>query len=95
MKKTEKGKTLMTWTTWIETEPEGNVNETIQQLYGRTRDMMSGRPPDTVRLTSLTPTVSGLLYDLQRAIYQESKGLTLREKEIAALLVSVYNGCVH
>jgi alkylhydroperoxidase family enzyme len=85
----------MTWTTWIETEPEDTVNETIRELYSRTRDMTTGRPPDAVRLTSLTPTVSGLLYELQRAIYQESKGLTLREKEIAALLVSVYNGCVH
>ncbi len=85
----------MTWTTWIDTEPEGSADETIRELYGRTRDMTSGRPPDTVRLTSLTPAVSGLLFDLQRAIYQESKGLTLREKEIAALLVSVYNGCVH
>jgi hypothetical protein len=85
----------MTWTTWIETEPDGIVNETIQALYSRTRDMTSNCPPDVVRLTSMTPTVSGLLYDLQRAIYQESRGLTLREKEIAALLVSVYNGCVH
>ena len=85
----------MTWTTWIETEPDGILNATIQELYGRTRDMTSGRPPDAVRLTSMTPAVSGLLYDLQRAIYQESKGLTLREKEIAALLVSTYNGCVH
>jgi hypothetical protein len=85
----------MTWTTWIETEPEGTANATIQELYGRTRDMTSGHPPDVVRLASMTPTVSGLLYDLQRAIYQESKGLTLREKEIAALLVSAYNGCVH
>jgi hypothetical protein len=85
----------MTWTTWIETEPEDTVDETIQQLYSRTRDMTTGHPPDTVRLMSLTPTVSGLLYDLQRAIYQESKGLTLREKEIAALLVSAFNGCVH
>jgi hypothetical protein len=85
----------MTWTKWIETEPEGSASEAIQELYSRTRDMTSGRPPDTVRLTSLTPTVSGLLFDLQRAIYQESKGLSLREKEIAALLVSVYNGCVH
>lgn len=85
----------MTWTTWIETEPEESGNETIRELYRRTRDMASGHPPDTVRLTSLTPAVSGLLFDLQRAVYQESKGLTLREKEIAALLVSVYNGCVH
>ena len=85
----------MTWTTWIETEPEENPGEQIRELYGRTRDITTGRPPDVVRLASLAPAVSGLIYDLQRTIYQESKGLTLREKEIAALLVSAYNGCVH
>jgi len=85
----------MTWTTWIETEPEDTGNETVRELYQRTRDMKTGRPPDAVRLMSLTPTASGLLYELQRAIYQESKGLTLREKEISALLVAVFNGCVH
>jgi hypothetical protein len=39
--------------------------------------------------------VAGVLHDLQLAIYHEANGLTLREKEIAALLVSTYNGCVH
>jgi alkylhydroperoxidase/carboxymuconolactone decarboxylase family protein YurZ len=57
--------------------------------------MATGQPPDLVRLTSLTPSVAGLLYDLQRTIYQEARGLSLREKEIAALIVSVFNGCVH
>lgn len=85
----------MTWTTWIETEPEESPGEQIRELYQQTREITTGRPPDVVRLTSLTPSVSGLIYDLQRTIYQESKGLTLREKEIAALLVSAYNGCVH
>jgi len=85
----------MTWTTWIETEPEDTANEQIQEIYRRTRDIATGRPPDAVRLASLTPAVSGLIYDLQRTIYEESKGLTLREKEIAALLVSVFNGCIH
>ena len=85
----------MAWTTWIETEPENTGNETVRELYERTRNMETGHPPDGVRLMSLTPTASGLLFDLQRAIYQGSKGLTLREKEIAALLVAVFNGCVH
>ncbi len=67
----------------------------VQQLYHRTRDRATGRAPDTVRLTSMTPQVAGLLHDLQQAIYHGAKGLTHREKEIAALIVSVYNGCVH
>ncbi len=85
----------MAWTTWIGIEPDDTADEAVQQLYHRTRDRATGRPPDVVRLTSMTPQVSGLLYDLQRAIYHGAKGLTLREKEIAALIVSVYNGCVH
>ena len=85
----------MAWTTWIDIEPDDAADETVRQLYGRTRDAATGAPPDAVRLTSLTPEVAGHLYDLQRAIYQGSRGLRLREKEIAALIVAVYNGCVH
>jgi len=85
----------MAWITWIGIEPDDVADEVVQQLYNRTRDPATGQPPDTVRLTSLTPPVAGLLYDLQKAIYYGAKGLTLREKEIGALLVSTYNGCVH
>ena len=82
----------MTWTTWIEIEPEDTADESVQQLYHRTRDRTTGRPPDTVRLTSRTPRVAGLLHDLHKAIYHGARGLSLREKEIAALIVSGYNG---
>jgi alkylhydroperoxidase family enzyme len=85
----------MTWTTWIETVPLDTADETARELYRDRRDMTTGRPPDVVRLTSLTPSVSGLLHDLQQAIHREATGLTLREREIAALIVAVYNGCVH
>lgn len=85
----------MTWTTWIDIEPEDTADRSVQELYDRIRERDAGRIPDTVRLTSLTPKVAGLLYDLQRAIYHGAKGLSLLEKEIAALVVSVYNGCVH
>jgi alkylhydroperoxidase family enzyme len=85
----------MAWISWIQIEPDDTKNEVVEQLYNRTRDRTTGAPPDTVRLTSLTPQVAGLLHDLQLAIHHEAKGLTLREKEIAALLVSTYNGCVH
>ncbi len=85
----------MAWNPWIEIEPDDTTNEAVARLYDRTRDRAAGRASDTVRLNSLTPRVAGLLYDLQKAIYHEATGLTLREKEIAALLVSAYNGCVH
>lgn len=85
----------MAWTTWIEIEPDDTTNAEVQELFHLTRDRATGRPPDAVRLTSLTPQVASLLYDLQRAIYHGARGFTLREKEIAALIVSVYNGCVH
>ena len=85
----------MPWLPWIKTEPYDTDNEEIRQLYARTRSALTGRPPDTVRLASLTPDVAGLLFDLQRAIYQGAKGLSVREKEVSALIVSAYNGCVH
>jgi hypothetical protein len=85
----------VTWTTWIETVPVDTTDEPVQGLYRNTRGMTTGRPPDSVLLTSLTPRVSGLLFDLQKAIHQEATGITLRESEIAALIVAVYNGCVH
>ena len=85
----------MAWTTWIEMEPVDTVKEEVARLYNRALDRTTGRPLDIVRLTSLTPRVAGLLYDLKEAVCQAAEGLTLREKEIAALLVSTYNGCVH
>ena len=85
----------MAWNPWIRIEPDDPADPAARDLYARTRDAALGRPPDTVRLTSLTPVVSGLLHDLQRAIQAEARGLSLREREIAALLVATLNGCVH
>jgi hypothetical protein len=85
----------MIWNPWIEIEPDDTKDDDVQKLYQITRDRLTGRSPDTVRLNSLTPKVAGLLYDLQKAIYNGTEGLTLREKEISALIVSTYNGCVH
>lgn len=85
----------MIWTPWIEIEPDDTADEAVAQLYDRTRERPTGRPSDTVRLNSLTPRVAGLLYDLQKAITHEAGGLSIREKEIAALIVTAYNGCVH
>lgn len=85
----------MPWTTWIATVPEDTNDAAVQQLYRRTRDYATGNPPDLVLLNSLTPSVAGLIHDVQKAIYDGADGLTLREKEIAALIVSSFNGCVH
>ena len=85
----------MTWFPWIHIEPDNSENETVRELYRRTINHVTGKIPDAVRLTSLTPDVAGLLYDLDRAIEAAAKGLSSREREIAALIVSVNNGCVH
>jgi hypothetical protein len=85
----------MPWIPWIMTEPYETDNEEVRQLYAKTKSALTSRPADTVRLASLTPDVAGLLFDLQRAIYKGANGLSAREKEISALLVSAYNGCLH
>ena len=82
----------MPWKTWIQIEPHDTANETVQRLYDRTRDKTSGHPPDVVSLNSLTPDVAALVYYLNRAIHDSAKGLTPREQEIAALVVSSLNG---
>ena len=82
----------MAWQTWIQIETDSTTDEAVRQLYDSTRDRLTGAPLDTVRLTSLTPKVARLLYDLNRAIHSEAKGLSAREQEIAALIVSSYNG---
>ena len=82
----------MPWTPWIETEPLDTPNETVRELYHQTRIISSGLPPDTVRLHSLTPEIAGLIYKLSHMIHDSARGLTLREKEIAALVVASFNG---
>jgi len=82
----------MTWTPWIETEPLDTPNEKVRELYHQTRDLSSGLPPDTVRLHSLTPEIAGLIYRLNHLIHESAGGLTLREQEVAALVVASFNG---
>ena len=85
----------MPWVPWIQTVPEDTTDEAVRQVYDRTRIRRTGQVSDTVRLTSLTPEVAGLINDLNRAVHLNATGLTRREQEIAALIVSAYNGCVH
>ncbi|MFC1798508.1 carboxymuconolactone decarboxylase family protein [Thermodesulfobacteriota bacterium] len=85
----------MPWTPWIEIEPDDTADETARRLYHDTRNPDTGRPTDLVRLSSLTPEVAELMQRLNHAIHNQAGGLSVREQEIAALIVSAFNGCVH
>jgi len=85
----------MPWVPWIDTEPESAASEEVRKLYQKTRNAETGNVPDVVKLASLTPEIAGLIFDLNKAIHRNATGLTEREIEIAALIVSSYNGCVH
>ena len=85
----------MTWIPWIEIEPDDSPKEEVRQLYQNTRNALTGNVSDLTRLTSLTPVVSQHLDRLCKAVYQNTSGLTVREKEIAALVTSSFVGCVH
>jgi len=50
---------------------------------------------DLSRLTSGAPEVSELIDQLCLAVYRNASGLTLREKEVVALVTSSFIGCVH
>lgn len=85
----------MPWIQWIETAPDDTADEETRQLFERTRNRRTGQGSDMVRLTSLTPEVAGLINDLNRAVHISATGLSRKEQEVAALVVAVYNGCVH
>ncbi len=85
----------MPWTTWIDIEDESTSDEEVQELYAETRNGLTKKVPDLVRLASLTPEVSGLMLSLNQAIHRNAGGLTVREQEIAALITASLNGCVH
>ena len=79
----------MAWVPWIETEQDDSSNEDVQNLYKKTRNSVTGRISDLTRLTSLTPAVSTHIENLRSAAYGDASGLTVREKEIAALAQSL------
>ena len=84
----------MAWVPWIETDDEQTDSETARQLFRETREP-DGAVSDLARITSRTPLVAKRIHQLCRAVYASAKGLTLREKEIAALVTSAFVGCVH
>jgi alkylhydroperoxidase family enzyme len=85
----------MSWVPWIETENENTSNVEAKNLYARTRHPITRKISDLTRLTSLTPQTSELINQLCTLVYQNATGLSVREKEIAALVTSSLNGCVH
>jgi hypothetical protein len=85
----------MPWVPWIQIEKEDSLKEEAIQLYKKTRNSFTGKISDLTRLTSLTPEVSTHLNNLCSAVYKNASGLTVREKEIAALVTSSFVGCVH
>ena len=85
----------MPWVPWIQIEKENSSKEEVIQLYKKTRNSFTGKISDLTRLTSLTPEVSTHLDKLCSAVYKDASGLTVREKEIAALVTSYIVGCDH
>ncbi len=85
----------MPWVPWIQIEEDDASNDEVRQLYKKTRNSLTGQISDLTRLTSLTPEVSNHLDSLCSAVYKNAVGLTVREKEIAALVTSSFIGCVH
>ncbi len=85
----------MSWTPWITIEDEHTSNEEAAQLYERTRNPVTHKLSDLVRITSLTPQTAELISKLSSSVYRNATGVSAREKEIAALVTSSLNGCVH
>jgi len=85
----------MPWKPWIHVEPDDTSNEDARKLHDRTRNPITHEISDLTRITSLTPETSELINQLCEAVYRNATGLTVREKEIAALVTSSFNGCVH
>lgn len=85
----------MSWTAWIKIENDNTENEAVKRLYQRTKNPLTKELSDLTRLTSLTPEASELIDRLSKSVYENATGLSAREKEIAALVTSSLNGCVH
>jgi hypothetical protein len=85
----------MPWIPWIKIEKDDTSKEEVKQLYKKTQNSLTGKMSDLTRITSLTPEVSNYLDSLCSAVYRNASGLTVREKEIVALVTSSFVGCVH
>ncbi len=85
----------MPWIRWIQIEDENAEDEKVKKLYEKTKNPVTKKISDLTRITSLTPECSELIDKLCTSIYKNATGLSAPEKEIAALVTSSFNGCVH
>lgn len=85
----------MPWVSWIEIEDDKTENTAAKMLYQETKDPITKKISDLTRITSLTPETSGLIDKLCKSVYKNATGMSVREKEIVALVTSSLNGCVH
>ena len=85
----------MPWIPWIRIEALDTEREEAKALYEKTANPLTKKISDLTRLTSLTPQVSERIDELWKSVYKNATGLSAREKEIAALVTSSLNGCVH
>lgn len=85
----------MHWTPWIEIEDENSEKEVVKKLYENTTNPVTNKISDLTRITSMTPEVAELIDKLCISVYKNATGLSIKEKEIAALITSSLNGCVH
>lgn len=85
----------MPWTPWVAIEPDNTSQPAAQDLYRKTRHPVTGKLSDLMRITSVTPKAAEGIKRLCDAVFDGADSLTPREKEIAALVTSSFNGCVH
>ena len=85
----------MPWNPWIEIQDENSEEEVVKRLYENTTNPVTKKISDLTRITSMTPEVAELIDRLCISVYKNATGLSTKEKEIAALITSSLNGCVH
>ncbi len=85
----------MPWIPWIDIEKDDSQEEEVKKLFNQAKNPVTGKISDLTLITSLTPMVSEKINSLSSAVFRNATGLTTREKEILALVVSSFIGCVH
>ena len=85
----------MPWNPWVLIEPDDTNDPAVQDLYKKARNPITGKLSDLTRITSATPEAAAMIKQLCDVVFGGADGLTPREKEIAALVTSSFNGCVH
>lgn len=78
--------------TWIPTIPPGEASGPLRDSYDRAV-ARSGRVYGIVRAMSLAPEVLDASISLYQKIMFAKAGLTRRQRELLAVVVSATNGC--